>query len=249
MKKHTILFVLLFLCLISYSQQTKHNDIIVDFVERVKYDSIEELARHVSYPLKRQYPIPEINNEQEFIDKYDILFDDSLSQIIINSDITEDWSEVGWRGIMLELGLLWIDDMGNLIAINYQTEIEVKERDSLILADKNSLHESIQNHVTPILVWETENYRIRIDEMEDGTYRYASWKKDAAIDAVPDLVIENGEHKFEGSGGNQTYKFRNGAFFYECYINKLGEAESPKGTLRVYRNRQEILTEYTIDKL
>ena len=36
-------------------------------------------------------------------------------------------------------------------------------------------------------------YRIRIDLIRDGNIRYSSWKKDAAISAIPDLVIYGGK--------------------------------------------------------
>lgn len=52
-----------------------------------------------------------------------------------------------------------------------------------------------------ILEFELGESIIRIDKMDDGTYRYVAWKKDKVFSALPDLIINNGwyhevEHQF-----------------------------------------------------
>src|SRR5437879_3942031 len=74
---------------------------ISNFIECVKKDKKEAIAEMIAYPFERAYPIPPIKNKQEFIKRYNEIFDNRLITIIINSTPATDWSEVGWRGIML----------------------------------------------------------------------------------------------------------------------------------------------------
>ena len=62
-----------------------------------------------------------------------------------------------------------------------------------------------------------EGYYVRIDEMPDGTYRYASWKSTIhPIDMVPqyqqpDIILTGGTFHT----ATQTYRFRNGKYHYQ----------------------------------
>jgi len=82
------------------------------------------IAALISYPLKRQYPIPDIKNEAEFINRFDEVFDDELAKVIAASNINTDWDKVGWRGIMLNNGVMWVDTDGKIIAVNTQNAKE-----------------------------------------------------------------------------------------------------------------------------
>ena len=54
------------------------------------------------------------------------------------------------------------------------------------------LHPSLRSFMCLETVFETKKYRIRIDRMFDGTYRYASWSNYSSMDKLPDLVLYNG---------------------------------------------------------
>lgn len=49
-------------------------------------------------------------------------------------------------------------------------------------------------------MWQTEKFTIRIDELDDGHYRYASWAKGKTLADKPDLVLKNGTVRVEGTG-------------------------------------------------
>lgn len=80
-----------------------------------------------------------------------------------------------------------------------------------------------------------DGYYIRIDEMPDGTYRYASWKsKVHPIDMIPqyqqpDIIITGGTFH----APTQTYRFRNGKYnyqvpaFHDMYSEQAGVPVSP----------------------
>ena len=50
-----------------------------------------------------------------------MLFDDELKKAIDDSKL-EDWDDVGWRGIMLYRGMLWLSEDVKLKATNYYTD-------------------------------------------------------------------------------------------------------------------------------
>ncbi len=228
-----------------FSQDTSKEDqkIIIDFINDVKNSDKNNLCNSISFPFKRLYPIPDIYNEREFLTRYKEIFDDSLTKMILTSNPAKDWSAVGWRGIMLYSGELWLDYDGRLIGINYQSEFEKEEYKRLVKIDKSSLDESIRKFESPICILETGKHRIRIDDLGNDNYRYASWPIKSKIVDKPELVIENGILEFEGSGGNRVYTFKNADYIYRCSIIVIGETNSPPAELEILKGDKTILTE------
>lgn len=239
---------LVFIVHVSFGQelkqeyQTKINILIGHLIN----DDSRELSKLIRYPLKREYPIPDVQNQQEFIVRYNQIFDDSLKQLIINSDPATDWSEVGWRGIMLYNGIVWIDTEVKIQAINYQSPTEKYLKKKLIEADKNKLHPSLVNFTNPVCILETSTFRIRIDQLSTGNYRYASWPLGKAMSESPDLILTNGQVIMDGSGGNHRFEFKNSIYLYECSISPLRESGASPADLTVYKNGTVILTQDAI---
>ena len=78
--------------------------------------------------------------------------------------------------------------------------------------DGEELDEQLQDFDYCVEQFETETYRIRIDKMFDGRYRYASWKNQALNSDLPDLVLytdevdaKNKEYVFK-AGGSYSYQ-------------------------------------------
>jgi len=250
--KHICIIITLIFLFASESvcgQQTKYDDIISKFITYVKEKDSKSISKIISFPFRRYYPVPDIKNEKEFIDRYNEIFDDSLQKIIVESDIHKDWSEMGWRGIMLFRGIVWLDTNGRLIHVNYESKYEHDKRIRLINEEKDLLYESINDFKEPIFVWETKKFRIRVDKLEDNTYRYASWEIRKGQNEKPDLILTNGEIVFNGSGGNHEYLFKSGAYVYNCHIIVLGTTASPPGYLIVTKNGTEILKEKVIKNI
>ena len=142
---------------------------------------------------------------------------------------------------MFNRGKLWLNYDGSLIAVNYQSSKEKKDRERLIVIDKKLIHSSINKYLQPKLLLETEKFRIRIDELTNGDYRYASWSVNSIMSEKPDLVINNGIWLPDGSGGNNHFEFVNGTYKYVCSINVLGTAETPPADLKIFNHGIEIL--------
>ena len=243
----TILFAVNFLPAIAQDMTEDQQQVVQEFIDCIKKHQKEKLASKISFPLDRDYPIPTIKNKQEFFKRYHQVFDDKLVKMIVNSKPSEDWSAVGWRGIMFLNGDIWLDYDGTLIGVNYQSEFETKWKNKLIALEKSQIHESLREFKEPVHVMETSTYRIRIDDMGDYTYRYAVWKIENKMSGKPDLIIINGESIAEGSGGNHRYEFMNGDYKYECSIVVMAEDDdSPPAYFRIYKDGKEILSQKAI---
>jgi hypothetical protein len=59
--------------------------------------NLKKLDSIISYPYGRPHPIPPINNKQELEKRYSEIFDDSLTSVIINSNIKK-------------IGLIWVGE-------------------------------------------------------------------------------------------------------------------------------------------
>lgn len=81
---------------------------IEDFTQAVRQNNRSAIAKMIAYPLSQPYPLQDIANEKEFIKHYNRIFPKSLLQRLDTSTM-DDWSQVGWRGIMFCNGHIWID--------------------------------------------------------------------------------------------------------------------------------------------
>jgi hypothetical protein len=249
MKNRVIYLVIFVFCSqLTFSQNLKpeYQKFVKSFIANVKSNNKEGVAGFISFPLGRDYPIPNVKNKADFVKRYDQIFDATLKNEIIKSDPEKDWSEVGWRGIMLNQGTLWIDTDGKIISINYQSQAEEDLSNKLIAAEKAKLHPSIAKFKAPEYILETSKFRIRIDDLGNNNYRYASWSIKQKMSEKPDLVITNGKWIPDGSGGNSYFDFKKGDYLYRCYIIVLGTNDSPPATLTIYQRNKAILEQNAI---
>ncbi|WP_083243810.1 hypothetical protein [Aeromonas sp. DNP9] len=209
----------------------------------------QALANQMKYPFKQEYPIPAIKTPAEMLTRFDEVFDDAILKSIATSQVGQDWQTMGWRGIMLGSGEVWMDFDGKVIGINHQTAQAAKLKAELIARQKRDLHPSVREYKSPELMWQTEKFTIRIDELDDGHYRYASWARGKTLADKPDLVLKNGTVRVEGTGGNHTYLFTSGPYRYECVVTVLGERGVPPGELVVYKDDVEIVHQPVIKVL
>lgn len=245
-------FILLavFLCANSVKAvEPEYFRLVENMIATFKSGNSARISNLISYPLRRAYPIPPIGSREELIARFSEVFDDRLIQMIIDSDIERDWSAVGSEGIMLLDGTLWLDYNGKIIAVNYESETENAIEARLNVQQKAALHESLKDFEKPVLEWKTKKFHIRIDDLGDHHYRYASWSVDKLPGQKPDLVLLNGELRFDGSGGNHAYIFTSGPYRYQCSVIVLGANDSPPGTLEVFKMDRLLLTQPVIEVL
>lgn len=238
---------ILVLLLLVYNLSSAQNDLdkteianIQKLIRLFQTNDVGEITKIISYPLEREYPIPAVRNEAELKRRFNQIFDKKIIDEISNSKI-DQWSEVGWRGIMMNRGDLWIESNGKIKALNYQSDFEANQKQSLIDNDKKKLYSALKVFKVPVYKFNTKNYLIRIDELSNGKYRYASWKLGKSETSKPDLILVNGELQFEGSGGNHTITFKKGEFYYKIYRGIIGVKDAAQISLTVEQNEKVIL--------
>lgn len=124
MTRFIILFVLLLNTSFISAQVTKESSlrIVQNFIHTIESGDPQAISELVHYPLRRGASTPAIGDKAEFIARFDEIFDENILKIITNSNPATDWSEVGWQGIMLLDGEIWLDYDGKLIAVNYASK-------------------------------------------------------------------------------------------------------------------------------
>ena len=216
---------------------------IKKFILLFKKNETEEIVKRISYPLVRDFPIPAIQNEVEMNTYFDEVFDESLKTEIAKST-PSDWSQVGWRGIMLNQGVVWLsDDATTITGINYRSKKADERYSKLIEAQKAAVHTSISEFKRPIFSSITASYMIRIDETTEGVFRYVSWKAGQKQSEKPELVLNKGSVEYSASGGNCVYIFRSGKYIYRVFRNVMGEGYEKAVTLSVEKEGMVILKE------
>lgn len=85
------------------------------------------------------------------------------------------------------------------------------------------LHSSLSNYQQLARYFRTKNYLVRVDILNDGSLRYASWKSTFDMSRKPDLVIMGGQYDKE----NDAYTFINDDYHY--YVGYSENKELPEG--------------------
>lgn len=214
---------------------------IYKLISIVKTKDKAKIAGLIAYPLRREYPLKDVKSKEEFVQRFDEIFDKWLTGHIAASKIG-DWSEVGWRGIMLDRGTIWINDDGKIRVINYQSDKEKQLLAAAIRASKKELPPELRDFEKPAYLIVTRNYRIRVDEKPGGKFRYICWKTKHK-NSEPDLVLENGVLEFQGSGGNHTITFNNNGYTYIISVNEIRSKSIPEVTISVLKEGENILME------
>lgn len=129
---HVAVFLSLLFTSNTFALEQKYHEFVLPVIAAFKAHDKTAIAALIRYPLKRRYPIPDIKNEAEFINRFDEVFNDELAAVIASSNIKTDWEKVGWRGIMLNNGVMWVDTDGKIIAVNTQNTKEQTLAKSLI---------------------------------------------------------------------------------------------------------------------
>lgn len=246
MKKVSLLLVfVLFLGNFVSAQNVKphYQKCIQSVIDSVKTGKKEAIAAMISYPLKREYPLPDVVDKLDFIKRYDEIFDMTLKNEIAKSNPAKDWSDMGWRGMMLQQGIVWMDFDGYVTSINYQSQTEIDLKKKLIATQKKELDSSIAFFQIPICILETDKFKIRIDNLGNKNYRYVSWSIDKSMNEKPDLIIYRGNFVVEGSGGNHQYEFKKEDYTYECAFIVAGEKNPSAAKLTIYQDDKVVLTQ------
>lgn len=189
---------------------------IEDFTQAVRQNKRSAIAKMIAYPLSQPYPLQDIANEKEFIIHYNRIFPKSLLQRLDTSTM-DDWSQVGWRGIMFCNGHIWIDLFDSGVKIRtvnsdiddnpqLYTDLEnarQKERTLLGITD---------THIIPFACYLSKDSTTLIhfthDTVDGESYTtiyYNSHQIDWKLQANSQLKLRC-SHEIQGSCANDFYK-------------------------------------------
>ena len=189
---------------------------IEDFTQAVRQNNRSAIAKMIAYPLSQPYPLQDIANEREFIKHYNRIFPKSLFQRLDTSTI-DDWSQVGWRGIMFCNGYIWIS--------MYDSGVKIRTVNSDI-DDNPQLYTDLENarqkertllgitdtHIIPFACYLSKDSTTLIhfthDTVDGESYTtiyYNSHQIDWKLQANSQLKLRC-SHEIQGSCANDFYK-------------------------------------------
>ena len=151
-----MVFLFIFSGLISnlaYGLTKEHHAVVSKTISLFQTMDIEEISNSVAYPLTRSYPIKDITNSAEFIERFDEVFDSDFIHTLATSSL-DDWEPMppAWRGQLAhESHDLWIArEDGEFLQIRHETELTSRIKKELIAKDKARLHESVNDFERPV---------------------------------------------------------------------------------------------------
>ena len=235
---------------------------IIEMVKNRDKKGISKIINH--YPFEREYPVPPVKDEKDFIERFDEIFDSKLITKIINKT-PKNWEAFGWRGMGLYftsetgnysnyfatnllLGFL-TDSVGNpFIHLIGRSETEAKKAERIIELERKELHESLKSFLYPVVLVETPTRLVRIDRINKKDtiignhewkigYRYASWKRGSSISDKPDLILTDGIQIVGGTADVTSYLFKNDNYVYSCELG-VWVSQLNIGYFTIYENAE-----------
>ena len=242
MKTTTLLFTALLLNLHLFAQKNEHGIPLERQAQLdtllllLKTDRVSQLADRVSYPIARENPVPDIETKEEFMLFYPVLFDAEFKKLLLSTIFDSTNTIDHYTGFGLLRGAIWLDDEGKIRTINHTSKQEDQLAKQLQNETQQRIHSSVEDWKYNILVCETSQFIIRIDEMENDEIRYISWNKPKTISDKPALILFGGTTEIQGTMGGVTYTFKNGDYTYEIDRVQMAESQADTGLfLRVYQ--------------
>lgn len=206
------------------------------FKDLLKTNNPQLIAQNVVYPYSLGWGVPSVQNEQEFVAKYNIILPEHLREYLINSPM-DDW------GSGENLGGICLNDCpdahltydGEMLSVKDSEELK-RYREEYIAKEKQTIHPSLKNYNYNLYTMETKDWLIRIDDMEGlyeqvipdednkDNYRFVAWKKGKTISDEPDIVIEHGTKNDPFRWEGHEYTFTSS----EYYCTFTDESKTPK---------------------
>lgn len=191
------------------------------------------IARMLTYPVARDYPMPPVRNAAEFLARWDEFFDSANMAALLRGKP----EQIGAQGVSLANGKVWFSE-GKLGTLNLKTDLYRKRLDAAKKVEAAMLYPSARGYERVPVTCSTRTKHIRIQEHGDG-YRYFAWPKDGSLSQKPELELK-GSMDYEGSGGGEVYSFVNFPFRYVFEANRMCERAVCPDLLTVSRGDQEI---------
>lgn len=164
-----------------------------------------EFASMCDYSIVRVYPLRNIEDSLSMTDYFPILVDESLKEIMRETD-ADEWVREGWRGwTMRDRDILWYDE--GVQAMPYMSAAEKALRKILAREEIATLSPRYRGDWTPVAaLMEANGARIyRIDANGDSC-RLMGFDNINLVGEEPRLYLPGHRHT-EGSAATEVYTF------------------------------------------
>lgn len=195
-QKLFLFFSIFFFLFISCSPKTSS---VEDLINAFKSGKANKIAGCFDFPYKRDYPFETIENKNEFIKVFNEVLDEDIIRKIAESN-PEEWQRIGWRGLTLGNGDVWLNDNYKISAVNIKTKDYEARLEEKILLDKETLPLKLQDFKQPVEKYIVDGYTYRIDQLYNGKFRLLILTANGIM-----FSLENGILSFDGSAGSHYY--------------------------------------------
>ena len=214
-------FLILFVSMILVQSCAGKASSVEDVIAAFKSGKTARIAKCFSFPYRRDYPFTTIENEKEFLAVFSEVLDEEIIQKIADSS-PEDWQQIGWRGIALNNGEVWLSESDcKITAVNLKTKDYQSNLEAKILLDKEALPLKLQNFKQPVAKYVVDDCTYRIDQLNDGKYRLLILTQNGIM-----FSLENGTLSFDGNGGSHYYTWNdfdgtNHIIYYDTFHDEV----------------------------
>ncbi len=220
-------------------------DNINEFVRHILSDDADLIASQIEYPLHRRSPLDPIENETEFVKRFDVLFDDIIKQQLrnhLNKPLfIDEQEENGTIGILN--GQFWFNSDIHLVMYDYTSEQELLALDQRELKIRTEIHPILKDYQRNIYLGRTERYLVRVDQMM-ATLRLAVWEGKQTMRDEPDFILNNGTTKKRVSEGGYITQFESAKKIYFLdQLNRLEDTAKGRDFFRISENQKAIYDE------
>ncbi|MDB4835409.1 hypothetical protein OAH12_02360 [Cyclobacteriaceae bacterium] len=132
-----------------------------------------------------------------------------------------------------------------LFACSDQVEKETSQliSNDSIVDNRDSVSKPSLQIVKNVIDCQSRKFKIKINEVRDGSYQYQCWNLPLTKDSPADLEIWNGELSLLGSQGGVAFTFNNNEFKYVIESKPKVSVEDSEGVqLMVYENSKQIVS-------
>ena len=173
------------------------------FIDLVRNNQVKELADLAKYPIQRPNPIPNLENREDFIRYYPILFDEAFRNRILEEGGEDVISRSGMMGLLN--GLIWLDVGGEILSIHNNSAEELALQGQLEAEAAAGLHPSVKEFSSNMYACDCGEYKVRLDQMAYQEYRLAIWGEGAPLSEKPLVVSKDLVIGYHGSMGGTRY--------------------------------------------
>ena len=192
-------------------------------IEAIANDDRVQFAEMVCYPVRREYPIANIEYAEQMIRYFDTLFDESFRKKVASLD-SNSWERMGWRGWMILDGEIW--DTDPCIVVNYSSPTEQLQAEHLRKKDMARLHPSLRGNWKPFNCYHLDGFGhpgfkyayARVDvstgrnSSAEPVYRLALFKKGQDASEAP-AVVMMGTYRVEGTLRSESFDFTSDDYY------------------------------------